>query len=77
MDILKIVKTWVGALSDLAVSVLAMMFVLGVLFKGTPIPFLGGIDVVANVTSVVKGLSSEGLLGLVAMWVLYGIWKSK
>jgi hypothetical protein len=77
MDILKIVKTWVGALSDLSVSVLALMFVLGVLFKGTAIPFLGGIDVVANVTSVVKGLSSEGLIGLVAIWIIYGIWKSK
>ena len=77
MDILKIVKNWVGSLSDLAVSVLALMFVLGVLFKGTAIPFLGGIDVVANVTSVVKGLSSEGLLGLVAIWIIYGIWKAR
>lgn len=77
MDILKTVKTWAGALADVAVSVLALMIVLGVLFKGVAIPFLPNVDVIANVTAIVKSLGSEGLVGLIAIWVLHSIWNSK
>lgn len=77
MDILKSIKTWAGALADAAVSVLALMIVLGVLFKGVAIPFLPSVDVIGNITSVVKSLGSEGLVGLVAIWVLWKIWESK
>lgn len=77
MDILEKVKEWAGALADVAVSVLALMIVLGVLFKGVAIPFLPNVDVIGNVTGIVKSLGSEGLVGLVAVWILYKIWESK
>jgi len=77
MDILKTIKTWAGALADVAVSVLALMIVVGVLFKGVAIPFLPNVDVIANVTSIVKSLGSEGLVGLVAIWVLHSIWNNR
>ena len=77
MDILAQVRKWTGALADTAVSVLALMIVLGVLFKGVAIPFLPSVDVIANVTGIVKNLGSEGLVGLIAIWVLYNIWQKK
>ena len=77
MDILSKVKSWASAIADTAVSVLAMMIVLGVLFKGVAIPFMPSVDVVANVTAIIKGLGSEGLVGLIAIWVLYNIWQKK
>ena len=77
MDILSKVKNWASAIADTAVSVLAMMIVLGVLFKGVAIPFMPSVDVVANVTAIIKGLGSEGLVGLIAIWVLYNIWQKK
>jgi len=77
MEILATIKKWAGALSDTAVSVLALLIVLGVLFKGTALPFLPAVDVIGNVTGIVKALGSEGVVGLVAVWVLYSIWKNK
>lgn len=77
MDILKTVKSWVSALADTLLSVLALMIVTSVIFKGVAIPFLPNVDVIANVTSIVKGLGGEGLVGLIAIWVLYNIWQKK
>jgi hypothetical protein len=77
MDILAKVKEWASALADVTLSVIALMIVMGVLFKGVAIPFLPNVDVIANVTSIVKSLGSEGLVGLVAIWVLHSIWKSR
>ena len=77
MEILSVVKKWASALADTGVSVLALMLVLEVLFKGAALPFLPAVDVVGSVTNIVKTLGSEGLVGLVAVWVLYSIWKNK
>jgi hypothetical protein len=77
MEILATIKKWAGALSDTTVSVIALMIVLEVLFKGAAIPFLPIVDVIGSVTAIVKGLGSEGVVGLVAVWVLYSIWKNK
>lgn len=77
MEILATIKKWASALADTGVSVLALLLVLEVLFKGAAIPFLPAVDVVGSVTAIVKGLGSEGVVGLVAVWVLYSIWKNK
>ena len=77
MEILGTIKKWVGALADTLVSVLALMIVAGVMFKGVSIPFIPNVDVIANITGIVKGLGSEGLVGLVAIWVLYNIWQKR
>jgi hypothetical protein len=77
MDILSQIKKWAGALADTAVSVLALMIVLGVMFKGVAIPFLPSVDVIANITTIVKNLGSEGVVGLIAIWILYSIWQKR
>lgn len=77
MEILGTIKKWAGALADTLVSVLALMIVAGVMFKGVSIPFIPNVDVIANITAIVKGLGSEGLVGLVAIWVLYNIWQKR
>jgi hypothetical protein len=77
MDILATVKKWANALSDTLISVLALALVLEVLFKGVAVPFLPTVDVIGSVTGIVKALGSEGVVGLVAVWVLYSIWKNK
>ena len=38
------------------------------------VPFIG-LDVVGSVVGIVKQLGSEGLVGLVAVWVLWGIYS--
>ena len=77
MDILKKVKGWAGALTEVGVSLLSLGIVLEVLFAGQNIPFWPNISVISNVQSIVAGFSAQGLVGLVAVWVLYSIYTKK
>ena len=77
MEIITTVKKWASAMADLGVSIIALSIVLEVLFKGVAIPFFPATSVIANITSIVSAIGSQGLVGLVAVWVLYSIWKNK
>jgi hypothetical protein len=77
MDIINKVKSWASALADVGVSLIALGIVLEVLFSGQGIPFWPSISVIGNVQSILSGFSDQGLLGLVAVWILYHIYKSK
>jgi hypothetical protein len=61
--------------TELAVALLALAIVLQVLF-GTAIPFIPT-DVVGNVTKIIAGLGQNGLVGLVAAAILWGILTRK
>ena len=77
MDILNNIKGWASQLTDVAVSLLALGIVLEVLFSGQNIPFWPDISITSNVQTIIAGFSAQGLVGLVAIWVLYHIYKSK
>lgn len=77
MEIIKSIKGWASALADVGVSLIALGIVLEILFNGQGIPFWPNISVIANIQGVLAGLSAQGLLGIVAVWVLYNIYKSK
>jgi len=77
MDIINKVKSWASALADVGVSLIALGIVLEVLFSGQGIPFWPNISVIGNVQAIISGFSDQGLLGLVAVWILYHIYKSK
>lgn len=79
MEILKQVRGWAQQLAELGVSFIALAIVLEILFKGagSAVPFMPTTSVIANVTSIVAALGAQGLVGLVAVWVLYSIWKHR
>jgi hypothetical protein len=77
MDIINKIKSWASALADVGVSLIALGIVLEVLFSGQGIPFWPNISVIGNVQAIISGFSDQGLLGLVAVWILYHIYKSK
>ena len=77
MDIVKSIKGWASALADVGVSLIDLGIVLEILFNGQGIPFWPNISVIDNITGVLAGLSAQGLLGLVAVWILYNIYKTK
>jgi hypothetical protein len=77
MEILNKIKTWASTLADVGVSLIALGIVLEVLFNGQGIPFWPDISVIGNVQSIIAGFSAQGLLGLVAIWVLYHIYNKK
>ena len=66
---------WIRQLTDVGLSLIALGVVLQIIF-GAAVPFLG-IYVIGSVVGLVKQLGGEGLVGLVAIWVLWGIWVKK
>ena len=71
LERLNTARTWIRACTDLSVSLLALAVVLQVLF-GATVPFFP-VDVVGSVVDVTAQLGSEGLVGLVAVWVLVNL----
>ena len=67
------VSGWIKSLTEVGLGLVALGVVLQILF-GAAVPFLG-LDVVGSVVTLVKALGSEGLVGLVAIWVLWGIYS--
>tara|TARA_Y100000992_G_scaffold293958_1_gene253166 strand:- start:263 stop:484 length:222 start_codon:yes stop_codon:yes gene_type:complete len=66
---------WIRSLTEAGLALIALGVVLQIIF-GAAVPFIG-IDVIGSVTSLVKQLGAEGLVGLVAVWVLWGIYSKK
>ena len=63
----------VKSLTEIGLAFIALGVVLQILF-GAAVPFIG-LDVIGSVVAIVKELGSEGLVGLVAIWVLWGIYS--
>ena len=61
------VKTWIGALTDISLMLVALAIVASVLV-GSSLPFFGG--VIANLVELVKGLGSNGLVGLIVLGIV-------
>ena len=62
---------WIRSVTELGLAVIALGVVLQVIF-GASVPFLG-LDIVGSVVGLVKQLGAAGLVGLVAVCVLWGI----
>ena len=77
MDYIAKIKEWAKGLAEAGISLIAVGIVLEVLFKGQGIPFWPNISVIGNVQNIVAGFSAQGLVGLVAIWVLYHIYNRK
>ena len=74
-DIIQSVKGWINKISEVAVSLIALAVVLQVLF-GSDMIFLP-VDVIGNITGLVASLGSQGLVGLVALGVIYWIFTKR
>ena len=64
---------WIRSLTEAGLALIALGVVMQILF-GAAVPFIG-LDVVGSVVSLVKQLGGEGLVGLAAIWVLWGIYS--
>ena len=66
---------WIRSLTEVGLALVALGVVLQIIF-GAAVPFLG-IDMIGSVVGLGKQLGSEGLIGLVAIWVLWGIYSKQ
>ena len=65
---------YVKKLTEAGVALLALGIIMQVIF-GDVVPFVGG-DIVGNITAIVASLGEQGLVGLVALRVIYAVWQS-
>ena len=66
---------WIRGLTEVGIALIALGVVLQVIF-GAAVPFMP-VDVVGSILGIVSKLGSEGLVGLAALWVLWGIYDKK
>ena len=67
MDALQTAKNWIGALTDIALMLLALAIALALLV-GPTLPFFG--NVTAQLMSFVKTLGDGGLIGLIVLGIV-------
>lgn len=75
MNGLNNVKSWVGALTDLGLMLLALAIVLSLLVGAQHMAFFG--NVTANIVAFVKDLGSGGLAGLIALGVILWLFSNR
>ena len=73
MDIMNRAGAWIIGLTHISVMLLTLGIVWGVLF-GSAVPFIGG-DVVGNIVGVVNQLGNAGLAGLIALAVVFWLFR--
>ena len=68
------VKSWIGALTEIGLMLLALAIVLALLV-GSNLPFFG--TVTANIMALVKDLGSNGLVGLITLGIILWLFSNR
>ena len=74
MNGLTTIKSWIGALTEVALMLLALGITLALL-AGPSVPFLG--DVTGNIVKLVAQLGSNGIVGLIALGVIVWLFSKR
>jgi len=74
MDVMKNVKAWIGAITDVGLMLLALAIVASLLV-GNNLPFFG--TVVGNIVGLIKDLGANGLVGLIALGVILWLFSKR
>ena len=73
-NVVSTIKSWIGGLSSVALSLVGLAIVLQVLFAGNVV--FVPVDVIGNIQNLVTSLGSSGLVGLITVGVIYWIMKN-
>ena len=74
MDALRIVKNWIGALTEIGLMLLALAIV-AALLVGASLPFFG--NVTGNIMALVKSLGDGGLVGLITLGIIIWLFSER
>ena len=73
-NVVSTIKSWIGGLSSIALSLVGLAIILQVLFAGNVV--FVPVDVIGNIQNLVASLGSAGLVGLITVGVIYWILKN-
>ena len=74
MNGLSTLKSWIGALTEVALMLLALGITLALL-AGPQVPFLG--NVVGNIVALINDLGKNGIAGLIALGVILWLFSKR
>jgi hypothetical protein len=74
MNYFEKIKKWIGEITEISLLLIALGIVMEILF-GSAIPFFGG--VITNLTGLLKTLSENGLVGLVALGIILFLFQKR
>lgn len=74
MNALQTVKTWIGALTEIGLMLLALAIV-AALLVGATLPFFG--NVTGNIMALVKSLGDGGLVGLITLGIILWLFSQR
>ena len=75
MRFLKEIKKWLGEVTEIFLLLIAIGITVEILF-GSAVPFFGG-QIVANLTALISTLGENGLVGLIALSVIFFLFYRK
>ncbi|MEX2035886.1 MAG: hypothetical protein WEA28_11900 [Xanthobacteraceae bacterium] len=75
MNAIQTLKSWIGALTELGLMLLALGIVAALLVGGANIPFFGNVS--GNIMTFVKDLGSNGLVGLIALGIILWLFSNR
>ena len=73
-NVVSTIKSWIGGLSSIALSLVGLAIILQVLLAGNVV--FVPVDVIGNIQNLVASLGSAGLVGLITVGVIYWILKN-
>lgn len=74
MKMIESIKSWIGALTDVGLMLLALAIVAALLVGGN-LPFFG--TVVGNIIALIKDLGANGLVGLIALGLIVWLFSNR
>ncbi|MFZ0035245.1 MAG: hypothetical protein WAK60_09710 [Sedimentisphaerales bacterium] len=74
MRILEELKRWLGEITEISLLLIALGIAVEILF-GNTVPFFGSI--ITNLTSLLKTLGDNGLVGLIALGIILFLFRKK
>ena len=75
MDVISTVKSWIGALTDIALMLIALAIAATILVGEDKMSFFS--PVVKNISDLVAGLGSGGLAGLITVGVILWLFSKR
>ena len=75
MSMLQNVKSWIGALTDVGLMLLALAIVATLLVGSQNMSFFG--NVTTNIIAFIKDLGTNGLAGLVALGIIMWLFSNR
>jgi len=66
-------NVWIKTMTEAGIALLGLAIIVQILF-GSVVPFFGG-SVINSISGVLSSLGTQGMVGLLVIWVIFAIFN--